>query len=131
VEQLSPNSDELPHKAVIRAALERVVASSHLNQSPQLASFLRFVVEETLAGRSDRIKAYSIAADALGRDSSFDADNDPIVRVSAGRLRRALRHYYADGGCDDPVVIELPFGNYVPVFGANSGPRRAKTRMQM
>ena len=46
-----------PHENEIRAALGRVVVSGHLNKSPQLVSFLRFVVEETLASRGSRIKA--------------------------------------------------------------------------
>ena len=122
---------EQPREADIRAALDRVVASAHLSKSPQLAAFLRFVVAETLAGRAERIKAYTIAADALGRDANFDPQNDPIVRVEAGRLRRALDHYYTDGGSNDPVVIELPRGHYVPVFRANSAHRRAIKRFHM
>jgi len=113
-----------PDSAQVRAALERVVSSAALSKSPQLANFLRFVVEQTLAGHAGRIKAYTIAADALGRDSSFDPQHDPIVRVEAGRLRRSLDHYYSNGGTNDPVVIELPRGKYVPVFRANSRRRR-------
>jgi hypothetical protein len=116
--------DELPNDADIRDALSRIIASNHISKSPQLANFLRFVVEEKLAGNGSRIKAYTIAADALGRDSSFDPQNDPIVRVEAGRLRRALDQYYMNGGSSDPVVIELPRGHYVPVFRANN-PRRS------
>ena len=125
------DSVEQPHDADIRAALDRVVSSDHLSKSPQLANFLRFVVEEQLAGHGSRLKAYTIAADALGRDSNFDPQNDPIVRVEAGRLRRALDHYYANGGCNDPVVIELPRGHYVPVFRANTAPRRAVARIHV
>jgi hypothetical protein len=84
VDRPNRNIDWATHEAEIRAALDRVVASVHLSKSPQLGNFLRFVVEETLAGRADRIKVYSIAADALGRDADFDADHDPIVHVSAG-----------------------------------------------
>ena len=124
------DSFEQPRDADIRAALDRVVASEHLSKSPQLANFLRFVVEETLAGKSDRIKAYTIAADALGRDASFDPQNDPIVRVEAGRLRRVLDHYYMNGGCNDPVVIEMPRGRYVPVFRPNMTHGRAVARLQ-
>jgi hypothetical protein len=122
---------EQPQQADIRAALDRVVTSAHLSKSPQLGNFLRFVVDETLAGRAERIKAYTIAADAFGRDASFDPQNDPIVRVEAGRLRRALDHYYTDGGSYDPVVIELPRGHYVPVFRINSPRRRAITRLHV
>jgi hypothetical protein len=89
------------------------------------------VVEEQLAGHGSRLKAYTIAADALGRDANFDPQNDPIVRVEAGRLRRALDHYYTNGGCDDPIVIELPRGHYVPVFRANNARFRSITRFHV
>ena len=128
---LAHETIEQLHQADIRAALDRVVASDHLSKSPQLGNFLRFVVDKTLAGRAERIKAYSIAADALGRDANFDPQNDPIVRVEAGRLRRALDHYYANGGSNDPIVIELPRGHYVPVFRANTARRRTITRFHV
>jgi hypothetical protein len=113
----------------IRAELECVIASPEFSKSSQLARFIRFVVEETLAGRGDRIKAYTIAADAFGRDANFNPQNDPIVRVEAGRLRRALAHYYSNGGRDDPVVIELPRGGYMPVFRVHRVPLPAIARM--
>lgn len=93
-----------------------MVASQNFRASPQLASFLHFVVEETLTGHADRIKGYSIAVGALGRNDTFDPQTNPIVRVEAGRLRRALEHYYAGPGRRDPLVIELPRGTYVPTF---------------
>ena len=120
-----------PDSAQVRAALDRIVSSPALSKSPQLGNFLRFVVEQTLEGNAGRIKAYTIAADALGRDSSFDPQHDPIVRVEAGRLRRSLDHYYSNGGSNDPVVIELPRGKYVPVFRANSPRRRAIAHFHM
>jgi len=116
--------------ADIRVVLDRVVASPGLSKSPQLVSFLRFVVETVLTGKGRQIKAYTIATDALGRDARFDPQTDPIVRVEAGRLRRALRNYYANGGGNDAVLIELPRGSYVPLFRANTAPRGSRTRMQ-
>ena len=105
-----PNTDE------IRAALEHMAASEAFRGSPQLVAFLRYVVEETLRGASDRIKGYTIAVEALGRAENFDPQVDPIVRVEAMRLRRALARYYANGGSNDPVLINLPLGSYVPAF---------------
>jgi Tfp pilus assembly protein PilF len=102
--------------ARVRAALDRVVTSAALSNSPQLVCFLRFVVEETLAGRGERLKAYTIATDALGRHADFDPQNDPIVRVEAARLRGMLARYYDGPGRDDPVIIEIPRGSYVPTF---------------
>lgn len=105
-----------PSEAEIRAALERLVVSPALRASPQLVSFLRFVVEATLAGDAARIKEYSIAIGALGRSHTFDPKTNPIVRVEAGRLRRGLERYYTGSGWRDPTMIEIPRGNYVPIF---------------
>jgi hypothetical protein len=105
-----------PSNAEVHAALERVIADPLFAASPQLVSFLRFVVESTLAGAADRIKEYSIALGALGRQPAFNPREDPIVRVEATRLRRALERYYAGPGRDDRIVIELPRGTYVPIF---------------
>jgi tetratricopeptide (TPR) repeat protein len=99
-----------------RAAIARVLASTAFQSSPKLAAFLRFVVDAALSGRSDRIKGYTIGTEALGRGKDFDPQSDPIVRVEAGRLRRTLDAYYAGPGVDDPVIIALPIGSYVPTF---------------
>ena len=115
----------------IRVALRRAIQSPTLAKSHQLAQFLIFIVEETLAGHGDRLKAYTIATDALGRDANFDPQTDPIVRVEAGRLRRGLERYYAADGRNDPVVIELPTGRYTPVFRNNTVPRGAVARFRI
>ncbi|HEY6256533.1 MAG TPA: hypothetical protein VIY51_12145 [Xanthobacteraceae bacterium] len=105
-----PTADE------VRAALERIVASEGFRNSPQLVTFLRFTVESVLSGERERIKAYTIAVEALGRDERFDPQADPIVRVEATRLRRTLELYYAGAGAEEPVLIELRPGSYVPAF---------------
>jgi len=104
---------------VVRAAVDRIVSSPDFTASDRARNFLRYVVEETLNGRADRIKAFSVAIEVFGRDETFDAQNDPVVRIEAGRLRRALERYYLLSGKDDPVIIEIPKGGYVPVFAAN------------
>jgi hypothetical protein len=112
---LEPNAHKLSADDC-RAAAARVLASSAFQASPNLAAFLRFVVEATLSGQSDCIKGYTIGTEALGRGRDFDPQTDPIVRVEAGRLRRTLYSYYANGGANDPVIIALPIGSYVPTF---------------
>jgi hypothetical protein len=111
--------------AMIRAGLERVLASDAFRAAPQLSAFLAFVVERTIDGRGAELKGYTIAVEALGRPADFDPQADPIVRVEAGRLRRTLSQYYAGEGQSDPVRITMPVGGYVPVFeptGAEGGP---------
>jgi hypothetical protein len=105
-----------PDPAAVRAELDRIAASRPFVRSPQLTSFLRFVVEAALDGRGERLKGYTIGVGALGRGHGFDPQTDPIVRVEATRLRRALARYYDGAGSRDPVVIELPSGRYVPLF---------------
>jgi len=106
----------------IRHQLNRILAAAEFKEALRLRSFLTFVVETALAGKADRIKSYTIAVEAFGRDTGFDPQADPIVRVEAGRLRRALAQYYALGGRDDPMVIELPRGSYVPSFRHRTPP---------
>jgi adenylate cyclase len=104
----------------IRAALGRVAASAAFSASPRMQDFLRYVVEETLAGRGDEIKGYSLALEVFRRGDSFDPANDSVVRVEAARLRRTLATYYEGEGRDDPVVIGIPKGGYVPDFQARA-----------
>jgi TolB-like protein len=98
------------------AELSRVLASSEFAASRQLTNFLRYAVEEMLAGREERLKERTLAWGALGRDSNFDPRHDCIVRVVASKLRRALVRYYAIDGASNPLCIEVPKGSYCPVI---------------
>ena len=100
--------------SLVRDHLERIVRSPSFAKADRLRAFLRFVVEKTLAGEEGTIKEYSIALEVCGRDPSFDAKVDPIVRVDANRLRARLDAYYGLEGRDDTVRIHLPKGSYVP-----------------
>ncbi|MCA1371908.1 hypothetical protein I6F15_32410, partial [Bradyrhizobium sp. BRP14] len=106
----------LPTDAEILAQLDRVRLSAEFDAPERARKFLAYVIEETIAGRAERIKAYSIATEVFGRDASFDAQTDPTVRIEAGRIRRALERYYLVAGRDDPIVIRMPKGAYVPTF---------------
>ena len=108
--------DGRPPPAEVRAQLQRMTASDVFASSPQLSAFLLFVVDAVLRGQGERLKGYTIGVEVLRRDTTFDPQIDPIVRVEATRLRRAIERYYAGAGIDDPVIIDLPRGGYVPRF---------------
>jgi adenylate cyclase len=72
----------------IRAALGCVLASRDFDVPERVGRFLSFVIEEALAGRAERIKAYVIAVEVFGRRADIDVMNDPVVRIEAARLRR-------------------------------------------
>ena len=96
--------------------LDRILSSAHFKSTKQLSRFLKFVVEEALAGRTDQIKAYTIATNALDRSDAYDPQRDATVRIVAGRVRARLDQYYGNIGKNDPVRITIPKGCYVPAF---------------
>ncbi len=104
-----------PTPEQIRACLVRMLASPQFSDSPQLSSFLTFIVEETLQGRGGDLKGYSIATLALNRPVSFDPQTDPIVRVQAGRLRQAMAEYNT-AFPNESVAVTLDKGVYAPLF---------------
>ena len=100
----------------IERQLQRILDSPEFNAAKQQRKFFQFVVKETLAGRSQEIKGYTIATCVFGRSEDFDQNSDPIVSVQANRLRRALERYYLVAGKQDPILIDIPKGTYVPTF---------------
>lgn len=102
----------------IREQLGRILASPEFQATDKMRDFLSFIVEEKLAGRSDRLKGYTIALAVFDRADDFDSANDPVVRIQAGRLRRALERYYLTAGSRDPIQIDIPKGRYIPRFAA-------------
>jgi hypothetical protein len=109
--------DEQLSAADVRRALDKIIASEMFRNSPQMASFLSFIVEASLQGNRGRVKGYTIGVEALGRAENFDPQIDPIVRVEATRLRRTLERYYAGPGAADSIVFGLSRGSYVPTIG--------------
>ncbi|HYI78032.1 MAG TPA: hypothetical protein VEW65_10470 [Chryseolinea sp.] len=106
----------------IRDQMTKVLSSTQLSNSNILSGFLYFIVNETLAGRSNDLKEYKIGTQALKREETFNPQIDSIVRIHAGRLRRALREYYYEEGVTDPITIQIPKGSYVPTFELRSIP---------
>ncbi len=79
-----------PEKGTIQDQLSTVLASDLFAHAERLSRFLKFVVDETLNGRADRLNQYAIAQDVFDRNEAFDPAIDAIVRVEAGRLRSKL-----------------------------------------
>lgn len=96
--------------------LERILADRHFVAAPRGSRFLRYVVEQALAGRADEIKELVIAMDVYARAADYDPKADSTVRVEASRLRVRLQRYYTEEGARDPIRITIPKGTYVPRF---------------
>src|SRR5262249_29167103 len=84
--------------------------------SERLRRFLSHCVEATLGGRPEDLKEYIIGVTAFDRPTHYNPAEDPIVRVEARRLRNKLDEVYQGQGLNDPVVIQLPKGAYLPAF---------------
>lgn len=105
---------------MVSSQLTRILSSSQLSGSNVLSEFLSFIVHETLEGRGHELKEYTIGVNALRKEPDFNPQLDSIVRIHAGRLRRALKEYYYEEGLNDPILIAIPKGSYVPVFEPRS-----------
>src|SRR4051794_30918487 len=105
-----------------RQELDTILASGILNRAPNLAHLLTYVCARYFEGAGDQIKEYNIAVEALGRPADFDQKRDSIVRVEAHRLRKRLREYYEADGADHAIRIEIPPGQYAPLFLASGPP---------
>jgi TolB-like protein len=101
----------------IHMQIQRIFLCPAFSVSDILRRFLFYIVDETLYGRSNTIKEYTIAVNVLNKPPSFKPQHDAIVRIHAGRLRRALNYYYKEQGIGDEIEITVPKGTYVPVFG--------------
>jgi adenylate cyclase len=109
-------SDSMPEAGAIEIQVGRILASKEFDASERNRRFLKHIVEEAVAGRASRIKAYSIATAVFDRGDNFDPQADPIVRIEASRLRRSLERYYLTEGRFDPIRITIPKGSYIPRF---------------
>jgi len=109
-ESLHPHAAE-PSNADILQQLERVVASKHFRNSRRYPAFLRFVVEHTLAGKTDVLKERTLGTEVFDRPSDYDTNADPIVRVTAGEVRKRIAQYYQDPGHEEELRIDLPLGS--------------------
>lgn len=96
--------------------LNRVLESPAFRNSPRSKDFLSFVVAQTLLGAADSLKERTIGAEVFGKHFAYDVNEEPVVRVRAGDIRKRLGMYYAALDHAPRVFIDLPAGAYVPRF---------------
>src|ERR1700735_1982721 len=112
--RLAGLSDE--GKTAIQEQVGRLLADSHFSQSRRFPSFLRYVVDKTLAGQEDALKERTLGVEIFGRRADYDTASDPIVRVTAAEIRKRIAQYYQDPGHESELRVSLPPGSYIPQF---------------
>lgn len=105
-----------PSSVAVGDAFEKLAASGSFRRAEQCLRLLRYVTTLALDGRSDQVKEYTLGVAVFERPPTYDPRIDPVVRLTARRLRLKLAEYYQHEGLDDPVIIGLPKGGYVPDF---------------
>src|SRR5437763_6357889 len=98
-----------------RKLVERVAASRYLAKSARLRDLLIYLSERVLEG-SEEIHEQEVGHKVFGRPANYDTGSDNIVRVHASTLRKRLEQYFAEEGAAEPLIVEIPKGNYAPVF---------------
>jgi hypothetical protein len=96
--------------------LERMLAHPLFKTSKRYPSMLRFIVEHSLAEDADRLKERVLGIEVFGREPDYDTNQDPVVRTTAGEIRKRIAQYYHEPGHESEIRIDLPVGSYVPDF---------------
>jgi hypothetical protein len=104
------------NQRAIREQLERILESPGFRNSKRYPNLLRYVVERTLLGQTSDLKERTLGIDVFGRSPDYDPAVDPVVRVSAGEIRKRIAQYYHEAGHDTEIRIDLPLGSYLPEF---------------
>lgn len=100
----------------VREQLERLLAHPLFANSKRYPALLAYAVEQTLLGNAAELKERSIGVEVFGRSPTYDANSDPVVRITAGEVRKRLTQYYYDPAHRGELLLELPTGSYVPLF---------------
>jgi len=132
----SPAQNGRVEKEQIRAQVERVLNSSLFRSSHRCQLLLRYVSDRALAGDTVNLKERSLGVDVFGRVPDYDTNADPVVRATAGEVRKKLAQYYQDGEHAGEIRIDLNRGGYVPEFhvppqSVAATASRAKVRVAM
>jgi hypothetical protein len=105
-----------PDRQLIRDELAKLLKTVHFANSKRYPALLIYVVEQTLAGKSDELKERILGIEVFHRPSDYDTNSDTVVRVAAGEVRKRLALVYHESESEHPIHITLPAGSYVPEF---------------
>ncbi|MDR3727956.1 MAG: hypothetical protein P4K86_13025 [Terracidiphilus sp.] len=108
-------STEADRKAVL-SQLERMLESSLFRNSKRYPNLLRFLVEQVLAGNDALLKERTLGVTVFHRSPDYDTNQDTVVRLAAGEVRKRIAQYYHQPEHTGQLQIDLRPGSYVPVF---------------
>ncbi len=99
-----------------RELLHRVAATPQFQKANRMRELLLYIGERSLQDPNCILHEQEIGVDVLGRQPDYDTSHDTLVRVLVSQLRKKLQEYFSGEGRNEPVIIEISKGSYVPVF---------------
>ncbi len=96
--------------------MDRIAASRYIGKSARLRALLLYLCDQVIEHGVQEIHEQEVGRAVFGRSADYDTISDNIVRVHASLLRKRLDQYFSSEGRDEPIIMELPKGNYAPVF---------------
>jgi hypothetical protein len=96
--------------------VQRVLESEHFRGSNRLREFLLYIAECAIRDAPEDTTEQQIGINVFARAPGYNCSEDSIVRTHARTLRQKLATYFATEGLDEPTVIEVPKGHYLPIF---------------
>lgn len=109
-----PTSEE--ERELVLKELDAIVSSYHFRGSKRYPAMLKYVVSAAIDGHARDLKERTLGVEVFGRDPDYDTNADPVVRISAGEVRKRIAQYYHENGNGRHLQIELPLGSYAPEF---------------
>jgi len=100
----------------IRAQLKRLAESPFFRTSKRCRHFLEHIVEHSLTDSPQPLKERTLGVHVFAREPTYDTATDPVVRVTAGEVRRRLAQYYAEEAHHPDLRIDLLPGSYAPTY---------------
>ncbi len=100
--------------------VRRVGSSATFEKSPRLRAFFLHVCQCALENKPEEATEQQIGIHVYERSPGYNPNEDNVVRTAARLLRMKLEHHFANEGKDEPIVISIPKGRYLPVFEPRS-----------
>lgn len=101
-------------RAALQQHLTEIIEGTVFKGSHRSCQFLKFIVDEAIAGHFDSLKERVIGVELFDRSTSYDTSDDAIVRVTASDVRKRLLQHYGKYGVTSEYRISLPSGSYIP-----------------
>jgi hypothetical protein len=100
--------------ASLQTHLKEIIDGAAFKGSHRSGQFLKYIVDQAIAGRFEALRERAIGIELFGRSPSYDTGEDAIVRVTASEVRKRLLQHYGASGPGSEFRISLPAGSYVP-----------------